>query len=158
MKNIITTTILTALGILMAGCASDQKKIERAAYGYLDAMGNYRIEDAYDYATEETQSKTLDIIQQYIMPTTDMDYIKRNSPATITITGIEMTDDTSVIVSYHKTTPIQEQDGTLDMRKRNNKWKAQVLINLPNIIENSEKGKIKLPERDTMHLQVLKKH
>lgn len=158
MKNITATIILALLTTLVTGCASDQKKIERAAYGYLDAMGNYRIDDAYDYATEETQSKTLDIIQQYIMPTTDMDYIRRNSPATITITGIEMTDDTSAIVSFHKTTPIQEQDGTLDMRKRNNQWKAQVLINLPNIIENTRKGEIKLPERDTMHLQVLKKH
>lgn len=150
-----TLLIIAALGTLLSGCATDQKRIEKAAYGYLDAMGNYRFDDAYDYATQETQTNTLDVIQQRIMPTTDMDYIHRNTPAEITITGVTIIDDTTALVSFHKSTPIQEQDGTLDMHKRGNRWLAHVLISLPPLINDSKNDTLQLPTRDTLHLQVL---
>lgn len=118
-------------------------------------MGNYRFDDAYDYATQETQTNTLDVIQQRIMPTTDMDYIHRNTPAEITITGVNIIDDTTALVSFHKSTPIQEQDGTLDMLKRGNRWLAHVLISLPPLINDSKNDTLQLPTRDTLHLQVL---
>ena len=147
--------IIAALGTLLSGCASNQKRIEQAAYGYLDAMGNYRFDDAYDYATQETQTNTLEVIQQRIMPNTDMEYIRRNTPAEITITGVDIIDDTTAIVSFHKSTPIQEQDGTLDMHKRGNRWLAHVLINLPPLIKDTQNDTLHFPKRDTLHLQVL---
>lgn len=157
MRKTISIIILAAVTAIPLGCTSNHKEIEQASYGYLKAMGNYQIDDAFAYATEETQTKTLAAIQQYIMPNTDLDYIKKNTPAEISITNIEMIDDTSAIVSFHKKTPIQEQDGTLDMRKRSDGWKAQVIINLPVSIQNAGKDTFHFPDRDTSHLQVLVK-
>lgn len=141
--------------LLAISCGGGEKQLKEYAYGYLDAMGNYRFDDAYDYATQETQTNTLDVIQQRIMPTTDMDYIHRNTPAEITITGVNIIDDTTALVSFHKSTPIQEQDGTLDMHKRGNRWLAHVLISLPSHIIDSKNNTLKLPTRNTQNLQVL---
>lgn len=84
-----------------------------------------------------------------------MEYIRRNTPAEITITGVDIIDDTTAIVSFHKSTPIQEQDGTLDMHKRGNRWLAHVLINLPPLIKDTQNDTLQFPKRDTLHLQVL---
>ncbi len=140
---------------LLAISCGGEKQLKEYAYGYLDAMGNYRFDDAYDYATQETQTNTLEVIQQRIMPNTDMEYIRRNTPAEITITGVDIIDDTTAIVSFHKSTPIQEQDGTLDMHKRGNRWLAHVLINLPPLIKDTQNDTLQFPKRDTLHLQVL---
>ena len=85
---------------LLAGCNNTAKDIEKAAYGYLDAMGNYRIEDAKPYASTQTCDNTLDVIQKNLMPKVDTDYIKSNTPATIEILGVEMLSDTTAVVNY----------------------------------------------------------
>lgn len=132
MKNI---SLLIGITILLASCAqqSDTKQIEKTAYKYLKAMGDYKIAKAEDYADNETRSVTLQFFERKMMPYVDSTYIKSNMPAKITIGNVTIIDDTSALVTYHKSTPITEQDGELQMRKENGKWKAHVVIKIPNI-------------------------
>ena len=121
--------------MVLASCGSNpQKEIEKNAYGYLDAMGNYRIDDARPYASTPTCERTLDVLQKYILPKTDTNYIISNTPATIDILGVELLSDTTAVVSYSKTTPLQVQSGKLDMVKENGRWCAEVIITLPPIM------------------------
>ena len=121
--------------MVLASCGSNpQKEIEKNAYGYLDAMGNYRIDDARPYASTPTCERTLDFFQNYIMPKTDTNYIVSNTPATIDILAVELLSDTTAVVSYSKTTPLQVQSGKLDMVLEDGRWCAEVIISLPPIM------------------------
>ena len=133
MKRILFLVISVLL--LAVSCGNNpQKEIEKNAYGYLDAMGNYRIDDAKPYASTPTCERTLDVLQKYIMPKTDTNYIISNTPATIDILGVELLSDTTAVVSYSKTTPLQVQSGKLDMVKEDGRWCAEVIIALPPIM------------------------
>ena len=139
--NIIPTLLL--LVFCLAACTSqgqskktlqkEKKSIEKVAYGYLDAMGNYRIRDAYRFATPETQDKTLRFIEEKVMPITDAKYIKSETPAKITITGITIKSDTTAEAMFHKSTPSSERNNILQLVKRNGKWMADVQIDVPDI-------------------------
>lgn len=132
MKRILFIVISA---VVLASCGNNpQKEIEKNAYGYLDAMGNYRIDDARPYASTPTCERTLDVLQKYILPKTDTNYIISNTPATIDILGVELLSDTTAVVSYSKTTPLQVQSGKLDMVKEGARWCAEVIINLPPIM------------------------
>ena len=121
--------------MVLASCGSNpQKEIEKNAYGYLDAMGNYRIDDARPYASTPTCERTLDVLQKYILPKTDTNYIISNTPATIDILAVELLSDTTAVVSYSKTTPLQVQSGKLDMVLEDGRWCAEVIIALPPIM------------------------
>lgn len=121
--------------MVLASCGSNpRKEIEKTAYDYLYAMGNYRLDDARPYASTPTCERTLDFFQNYIMPKTDTNYIVSNTPATIDILGVELLSDTTAVVSYSKTTPLQVQSGKLDMVKENGRWCAEVIIALPPIM------------------------
>ena len=54
----------------------------------------------------------------------DTNYIKSDTPASIEIRHIQIVDDTSAVVTYHKTTPIKDFSSTLDVRKRHGRWLA----------------------------------
>ena len=102
-------------------------------------MGNYQIKEAEAYASEETIEKTLHVIEESIMPNLDPNYVKQNTPASIEIKEVNQLTDTTAEVKYVKTTPIQVQEGSLDMVKRNKEWKAQVIIQLPEAIKMQQK-------------------
>ena len=153
-KSTFITTASAIMLFLLAGCKSEQTLIEDAAMGYLTAMGNYQIKEAEAYASEETIEKTLHFIEESIMPNLDETFLKQNTPATIVIQEVNQLSDTTAEVKYVKTTPIQVQDGKLDMVKRNKEWKAQVLIQIPaffnmtkevdtKALEEKFKGKLK---------------
>ena len=130
-KNKSVFIVLALTTVLFCGCKSEQTLIENAAMGYLTAMGNYQIKEAEAYASEETIEKTLHVIEEVIMPNLDPNYVKQNTPASIEIKEVNQLSDTTAEVKYVKTTPIQVQEGSLDMVKRNKEWKALVLIELP---------------------------
>lgn len=152
-----STFIITAsvfMLFLITGCKSEQTLIEDAAMGYLTAMGNYQIKEAEAFASEETIEKTLHFIEESVMPNLDENFIKQNTPATIEIQKVNQLSDTTAEVIYVKTTPIQVQNGKLDMVKRDKEWKALVLIQIPAIfnmtkeidtkaMEEQFKGKLK---------------
>lgn len=127
--------IFATVAALFCGCKSEQSLIENAAMCYLTAMGNYQIKEAEAYASEETIEKTLHTIEELIMPNLDSTYLKQNTPATIEIKEVIQTSDTTAEVKYVKTTPIQVQEGSLDMVKRNKEWKAQVIIVIPEVLK-----------------------
>jgi len=134
MKRTIALGIL-GLALLFSGCNSEEKMVKKTAFGYLDAMGNYRISEAEQFASKETVETTLKVIEQVIMPNMDSSYIKRNTPATIEITEVNIENDTTAVVNYKKTTPIQIQSGELNLVKRDNKWQAVVSITLPSALK-----------------------
>ena len=131
MKKLSVFIIFALTTAFFCGCKSEQSLIEDAAMGYLTAMGNYQIKEAEAYASEETIEKTLHVIEEVIMPNLDPNYVKQNTPASIEIKEVNLLSDTTAEVKYVKTTPIQVQEGSLDMVKCNKEWKAQVLIQLP---------------------------
>lgn len=122
MKQNITLALL-ATALLLTACASDEEKIEKAAYKYSYAMANYNVDGAEKYATPETVETTLNTARG-LLPMVDTNYIKSDTPATIEITNIQIVDDTSAVVTYHKTTPIKDFSATLDVRKRHGRWLA----------------------------------
>ena len=139
--------LLWALALLLCvACASEKKDIEKAVYAYLDAMGNYKIDDARPYASIKTCETTLDVIQKNLMPKVDTNYIKSNTPATIEIQGVEVLSDTTAVVNYKKTTPITTQnDGRLDMIKEDGRWCAEVIINIaPELKQDTLRPSLKL--------------
>lgn len=150
MKRITLVLTVFAIIFLLAGCNSEKKLVEQSAMGYLTAMGNYKISEAEPYATEETIENTLHAIEKYIMPNLDPNVIKQNTPATIEITGVTLIDDTTAEVAYVKTTPIQVQEGKLDMVKRNKEWKAQVSIQIPEALKIEYKADVKAIEEKYM--------
>ena len=138
-KRILT---LVFLPLLLSACAnnSEDTQIKKTAYNYLSAMGNYKIAAAEKYADNETRTITLQFFERKMMPYLDSTYLKSNTPAEITIKEIEIIDDSNALVKYHKSTPITEQDGELQMRKVDDAWKAHVVIKIPDIflLDNDE--------------------
>lgn len=121
---------------------SNERKIKKVAYNYLDAMGNYRIKEAYPYATKETQTSTLQVIERDILPKTDPNYLKKETPAKITITSARMTSDTTATVLFHKSTPSSEKNNTVDLVKRNGTWYVHVMMQTPGYLKGN--GRIEM--------------
>lgn len=123
--------IATALTMVMA-CTNNTatKEIESVAQGYLDAMGNYLIDDAIPYASSQTRENTIPVFN-FILANTDTAYINSNRPATITIHNTRMLSDTTARVYYHKSTPIKEIDDSVTVILEDGKWLVNVIINLP---------------------------
>lgn len=115
--------ILTAL--MAISCSSDKKDIEAAAKGYLQAMGNYQIDEAIPFASSHTKEKTIPFIK-YIMEHTDTAFVNANRPATITIKGTNILSDTLARVYYHKSTPIKEDDDSVTLILENGQWLVDI--------------------------------
>ena len=99
---------------LLSACSTDKKEIETNALGYLNATGNYLIDEAMPYATKETQENALTFLRDKLIPMTPQEYIQSNTPATIVIDNIEIVNDTAH-VKYTKTTPIQTLENEIMM-------------------------------------------
>lgn len=134
MKARLLSTV--ALLLTLCGCnGGERKQIEQTAFAYLDAMGNYRIEEAKPYSSPRTIETAIALCER-IMPSVDTSYIKSNTPAQITIKSVHIETDTTAYVLFHKSTPITQQDDTLRLVKIEGKWLANVVINLPNSLSD----------------------
>ena len=118
--------ILVAFLFMCCGCKSDRNLAEKAAYNYSFAMANYQLDEAAKYATVETQNTVLVRAEQRLQKL-DSSYIKSDTPATIEITDVNFTSDSTAIATYHKTTPIKNFSGELELRKRDGEWYAHVV-------------------------------
>lgn len=127
-SNLLFPFLLAA--VLLSGCGNEEKEIRAAAQGYLDAMGNYRPTEARAYATEETCDVTLAYFEM-LMQYTDSSVYANNMPATITLGDIVMEEDSLATVAFHKHTPIKEQDGTVEVLRRNGEWRVHQVIEIP---------------------------
>ena len=106
--------------MLLSACANDEEQIRQCAQGYLDAMGNYRPTEARQYATQQTCDVTLAFYER-VIEVTDPNVYKDNMPAEITIGDITIADDTTATAAFHKSTPTTQQDGSIDLVKRDHK-------------------------------------
>ena len=147
------TPILTAAALLLiAACSNnDQEEIRQCAQGYLDAMGNYRPTEARQYSSKETCDITLAFFEQ-VMTYTDSSVYSNNIPATITIGQIVVTDDTTATAAFHKSTPSVEQDGSINLVKRDRKWQVHEVLNVPQLPSNDQGPRI-LPDEDIKALR-----
>ena len=117
--------------ILAVSCNSDEYRIRKAAQGYLDATGNYRIDEAMPYATQATREQTLPFIRDIIIPLTDSNYINSNQPATIVIDSVHVVCPDTATVDYTKTTPVRILKNTIVMVKEDGKWLVHVPLDVP---------------------------
>lgn len=131
MKRIL---FIAAVALLFTACNSEERQIEKAAYGYLDAMGNYRIDDAEPFASQETRERTLPFVKNTLIPMTDTAYIQANQPATIVIDSLRILCSDTAKVDYTKTTPLKTLTGTIHMVKEDGRWLAYVPLALPESI------------------------
>lgn len=115
----------------------EEVQLRHAAQGYLDAMANYRIEEARNYASEETCEGYIKFCLNVVMPNLDSNAradIAANTPATVKLGDITYTSDSTATIAFVKRTPKKKQDGTLNMIKREGEWRAHLLVSLPPIV------------------------
>lgn len=131
MKNIakilLLLTSICVVSSATCSCSNPKKAIKKTAYAYIDAMANYRVDDAEPYCTYETQITTLVTARQMVAAVGPA-YIESDTPAKIKIKEIIITSDTTATVKYHKTTPIKNKNGELEMVLRDGKWLANVVL------------------------------
>lgn len=132
--------MMSALALVSA-CSNDEKEIREVAYNYSYALANYKVEDATQYCTKETQETSLAYGLE-LMKGVSAEYIASDTPATIEIEGIEMTSDTSATAQYHKKTPIKDFSGKLEIVKRDGKWLAHAPMEATQKSNNKEERKI----------------
>jgi hypothetical protein len=113
--------------LALSACTDNQKELKETAKGYLQAMGDYRIEEAAPFATQYTRETTIPLLK-HIVDHTDTNYIKQNTPSTITIKGARMLSDSTARVYYHKHTPIKELDDSVKMVLEDGHWLVDVRI------------------------------
>lgn len=130
--------ILACMLPLATACTHENRIIEETSYNYLDAMGNYRFDEAAAYASEDTRTITLKFFNEVMLPNTDSNFIKRNTPATIVINETSQTSDSTAFAIFTKTTPIVTQQDTLNLIKENGEWKADVVIIVPSLFNKTQ--------------------
>lgn len=145
MKTTLQLTLIACLSLLAACCGSEKNLVESSADKYLNAMANYNFFEAKKYCTPETRQVTIKYIENKIMPYLDSNYMQQNTPATIKIKKIKMTSDSTATVFYHKTTPINTFDDSLQLVKfRGEEWRANQVIVIPGQSKSVKRGKKKV--------------
>ena len=127
-KTTLIVIIMTlSVGTAMCSCGNPKRAIRNAAYSYLDAMANYRVEDAVPFCTSETQEGVIRVSRN-LVKAVEPGYIESDTPAKVKIKKVEQTSDTTATAYYHKTTPQKKQDGKVDLVLRNGVWKVHILM------------------------------
>lgn len=121
--------MVSVLFLSLAACNRQGAEIADVAKAYAEAVGNYDFEAAEPYVTDETRATTLDFFKK-VGALTDTSYIRSNTPAIITIRKVNLVSDTTATVSYHKSTPISEQDDTLQLVCQQGRWLVDNVIEI----------------------------
>jgi hypothetical protein len=143
MKLIKNTLPLLLAALLLTSSVlmtqdNPKKEIKMVAYNYLDAMGNYRIDDAVPYCTKETQDGVL-VTGRKLVEMVQPGYIESDTPAKIKITDVELLSDTTAKVYYTKRTPIKKQNGEVKLVLRDGQWKVHI-VQIQSTGPNAPKG------------------
>lgn len=127
----IRTITLFLIAFVTVSCSHAPKNdIERAAQGYLEAAGDYRLDDAMPYASHFTRETVLPFYKK-IMTKADSNFINSNRPTKITIQSSRMLTDTTACVYYHKHTPIKDVDDSVLVIHEEGQWLVHVDIAIP---------------------------
>ncbi|MBR6991497.1 MAG: hypothetical protein IKH97_04665, partial [Bacteroidales bacterium] len=65
---------------------------------------------------------------------------------------IVVTDDTTATAAFHKSTPSVEQDGSINLVKRDRKWQVHEVLNVPQLPSNDQGSRI-LPDEEIKALR-----
>lgn len=150
-NNKILFLILPLTMFFMQCCNTTKGEVRDVAQKYLDATGRYDVTDACRYCTPET-AKGLRQIEISLLSKISADTLAKNMPAKIKIKSIELTSDSTAIVTYHKHTPIDNFDGTLDMVLRNNQWMAHIGgIAIPEMVQKAANNETIYFNYDSIH-------
>ena len=129
MKREITLLIIV-LALMAGACTSgnpEERAIRHSAKGYLEAVGNYRMDEAIPYATRHTRENTIPIFKR-IMFYSDTAYMNSNKPADIKLQRVVMLSDTDAWVYYHKHTPIKDVDDSVYVCLEDGEWLVDVRL------------------------------
>ncbi len=133
MKRILFICIAA---VVCFGCIDRQKEkalVTEAAQGYLEAVGNYRFDEAVPYSSRQTVENTLDVFNR-LMKFTDTAYVRSNTPAEITITDVKVLTSTTALVYYHKHSPITELDDSVSVIKEEGRWLVDDYVQEPPVL------------------------
>ena len=124
-KTIFYTLLATAL---LGACTSrEEKEMRTNALGYLQAMGDYHIDEAKPYCTRHTREITIPTLN-FLMSQADTAFINSNRPSVFTIKKIVRLSDTTASIHYHKQTPIKSINDSLLLRYEEGRWLADVRL------------------------------
>ena len=126
MRKASTLTIIL-LALITSACSSNynEKEIRANAHGYLQAVGDYHMDDAIPYCSRHTRENTIPTFRR-LMEHADTNYINSNRPSEFTYRNIRRIDDTTVCIYYHKHTPIKDVDDSLTLIFEDGHWLADV--------------------------------
>ena len=94
------------MSLVFVSCNQEKREIKHVAQAYLDALANYKVEEAKPYATSETCNTTL-LVAAQLVTMVDTAYIISDTPATIDIQEVVIENDSMAVVKYVKNTPIK---------------------------------------------------
>ena len=100
----------------------ENKKIEKSALGYLDAINKDDFAEAYKYSDNDTK-KLIDILEE-VYKSSNPDTVERTiNNVNISILNVEVTSDSTANVEYraHQDNVLID-DNVLTMKKVGNQW------------------------------------
>lgn len=117
MKLAIATLAIST--VMLVSCKSEEEKVADIAQDYLEAVTNYHVSEAKEYASEEF----MPILETmtYFMSVTPKEQLDATLPNEITINKTLLKADTA-IVYFHSKNPSTECDAQLKMIKTNGEW------------------------------------
>lgn len=148
--HIVMAALLAVVACACTNTAERDAAIRQAAQGYLDAVGNYRFDQAMPYASQITREHTIPTFNR-IMQRADTAYTNANQPAVITLGGINMVDRHTARIAYHKHTPITEQDDSLTVVREEGRWLAEVRLGFVPFLDEPDSVGPNIPfDRDSL--------
>lgn len=108
--------------VIIFGCNSERRNVENVAQSYLDAVTNFKTDEARKYAAPDFEQyiEMMDIFVSWA----HKDTIASLIPNKVTINDVEIFADTTAIVSFHSSNPRQETDAQIKMNKIDGEWKV----------------------------------
>lgn len=123
----LTLAVLLLCSVSCNNYSKDERAIRKSAQSYLDAMGNYRLDDAAPYASRYTREETLPLFKR-VMKYADTAYVNANQPAEIKLLSVRMLDDSAAMVYFHKHTPIKDVDDSVVVIYEDDQWLCEVRV------------------------------
>ncbi len=115
---------------VVAACSrysEEERAIRKSAQCYLDAMGDYMLDEAAPYATRYTRENTLPLFKR-VMKYTDTAFMNSNRPADIKIQRVRMINDSAAMVYFHKHSPIKDFNDSVVVLLEDGEWLCDVRV------------------------------
>ena len=108
--------------VVLVGCGSEKKNVENVAQSYLDAITNFKTDEARKYVSPDFE-QSIEMMEIFLS-WAHKDTIAALMPNMVTINDVEIIADTAAIVSFHSSNPRQETDAQIKLNKIDGEWKV----------------------------------